>query len=357
MNIVLFDKPMTKKELMYETLCSCSHVLELDVVREDLINHQKLENEVYPFQYSIKENNTIISKKERKNLSSIDHLLFLQYPEYNSKSNNIESIIERESTSVEYRKSLSKFIDEITIPPLFKNNFLNDLQYELNIGVNLSIIKDNLSIIQKSHLTSSKHWAINVYVYNDIIEKLLKFPFNSKELTTMQNILNNIKTLLKIVQSDIANMEHSLQKKSIYQIQKENHQYVELLQNINYIEIKLKPLESSEWIYDTCSGFRISQIGDEFRIYSEFPDKLLALYSKILSLKKNNFIVLKMDEINEIQHKNTITHKIEANSNVWAYVYYKMFGENIEYSQKNDYAVTNILNTAKKLNLPIEYLI
>lgn len=359
MNVVLFDKPMTKKELMYETLCSCSHILELDVVREDLINYKKIENVIYPFQYSIKESNSNISSKEKRIFSNIDHLLFLQYPEYMSKSNtvNIKLISEKKSTSLEYKKLLCKFIDKIDIPVLFENDFLSNLEYNSSIEINLSIITKNLSIIQKSYLNNSKKWAIYVYLYKDIITELLKFKFNVEEIKNMNNILNNINTLLSIVQSEIINIEHSLQKKSMYQIQKENHQYAELLENINYIEIQLKPCDNSEWIYDICSGFKVSQIGDDFQIFSEYPDKLLSLYSKILSLNKNNFISLKMDEINTTQSNKAITHKIETNSNIWAYVYYKMFGENIEYSQKNDLEVTKILETAKKLNLPIEYLI
>ena len=358
MNVVLFDKPMTKKELMYETLCSCSHLLELDVVREDLISYKKIENIIYPFQYSIKESNSNISTKEKKIFSNIDHLLFLQYPEYMVESNIVNmKLISEKSTSLEYKKVLCKFIDKIDIPVLFTNEFLSDLEYNSSIEINLSIIKKNLSIIQKSYLDNSKKWAIYVYLYKDIITELLKFKFNTEELKNMNNILNSINTLLSIVQSEINNIEYSLQKKSIYQIQKENHQYAQLLDNISYIEIQLKPLDNCEWIYNICSGFKISQIGDNFRISSEFPDKLLSLYSKILSLNKNNFISLKMDKINKTQSNNAITHKIETNSNIWAYVYYKMFGENIEYSQKNDLEVNNVLETAKKLNLPIEYLI
>lgn len=358
MNVVLFDKPLTKTDLMNETLCSCSHVLELDVMREDLINYSEIDKEIYPFQYSIKETNST-SKTDKKKLGSIDHLLFFQYPEFQPTLSNLESRSLIKSVSSEFRKPLNTFIENIIDIPqtIIDNSSFDDLQYQLNVGINLSIIETNLSMIQKSYLKNSKKWAINVYIYKDIIEELLTFSFNTDELQHMQNILNNIKTLLAIVQSDIASMEYSLQKKSMYQIQKENHDYAKLLENINYIEIKLKPLDNSMWIYEMCSGYTITQIGDDFRISSEFPDKLLSLYSKILSLNKNNLVFLKMEKSNEMYQKNAITHTIEGNSNVWAYVYYKMFGENIKYTQKNDYAVQNIVNTAKKLNLPIEYLI
>jgi len=360
MNIVLFDKPLTKKELVHEILISCNHILDVDVIREDIVNYRELNNKIYPFLYSIKEYSKI-SKENKKQLLSIDHILFYQYPEYDFTSRKIQ-IVNNQKTknyiSSEYKKPLEHFVSKLNIPLFLNNTSLSDLQYQSNIAENLSIIEQNLLIIQKSYLNNSKKWAIYVYIYKDIIEELLKSSsFNKEEIQNIEDIFNNIKTLLAIVESDIANMEHLLQKQSMYQIQKENYEYIKLLENINYIEIKLTPLENSEWIYDHCSGFKITQIGDNFRIFSEFPDKLLTLYSKILSLKKKNLVFLKMDNVDENQYENTITHTIETNSNIWAYVYYKMYGENIDYSQKNDYEVTNILNTAKKLNLPIEYLI
>jgi len=352
MSMLTCDIPQTKSQIMIEAIKNCKHLLEIDYLRDNLdVDDHVTEDKIYAFKSTIRECNKIC-KKDKEVLGKYSHILFYDYPDF---ADTVISGMSKIASSPLYKSLLTNLVSNINIPKLIQSqNNLDDISQETSVEDAIRIITNNLEKIQTLRLSESRKWSVYVYVYKDILTELMSRNFNKNELNSIQKLLNDVNVLLELVKSEIDNMDLNSDRNNLNMLRIKNKQYENLFDRIECIEVHIKETDNGNWLKNIAKGFNITMNGNRLFIRSEYPDKLMELYSNISS-NEEAITFLRMNSCKQ-SCDNTIEHTMETNATPWAYTYYLMFGENAVYNEQNDKLVEEIIDMSKKLDLPIDYI-
>ena len=351
MSILLEGLSKSKKEITKDAISHCRSVLELDFLREDIEYVEKETDIVYGYLYSIKKLN---KNKKSSELGKYSSLLFLEYPDSFEKENSI-NVLERDSIILLW--PVSKVVTNIIKIPnfLIKSVFTPINDNTLNKDV-LEIIKNSIETIQNNNY-KSHFWAIYMFQYKDILNSFETKSFNNSELREIQILLNEINLLTLIIKKDLENYELIAERDSLKLINEKNIDYQNMLNSIDHIEVIISKEDNGLWINQFLDKFEVNMNGDKLNIRSEISKDMFELYSKLFIISKAKKAEISLIMLDIKLTNNSVKHIIETETSPWAYTFYRMFGEGVEYSNDKDLKVRELLEISNDLNISVEYLL
>tara|TARA_Y100000389_G_C17428374_1_gene500972 strand:+ start:694 stop:1788 length:1095 start_codon:yes stop_codon:yes gene_type:complete len=364
MSLLLLESNDINKENGQDYLKCCSHVIELDFLRNESTNDsskwQKLNSvskNIHILGYSIKE---IRNEDNDFKLYTYPNLLMLEYPEYSMESNK------HQKSSDEYYKSIDSFVTVPDIPTILGDKSMIEIESHASVHDVIGIMEKNISMIQNK-LGSIYKYAIYIYWYIDILNKLVSNKsFSTNEINHIMQLHDNVSFLKIAVDSDIQKNKNIIDNNKLLEIENKNKYYLELLNNIDYVDVSFinsnedKYAENLKWLQKIDLGkCKISNHIDFYRIHNLYDSSelfnsyiFLSQYSHI-----NLQIIMTKTRKTDNEEGSVVPHTIEINSTPWAYVFYKLYGKNATYTLEKDKLVMEILDHINKLELPPGYIL
>tara|TARA_Y100000389_G_scaffold198551_1_gene235274 strand:+ start:6873 stop:7979 length:1107 start_codon:yes stop_codon:yes gene_type:complete len=364
---LLFSELKSKENLFSENLKSCSHIVELDFIRTDFdmclskwseFNNSK--DKIHVLGYSIRE---FKSTEHSYKLHTYPNLLFVDYPDYNENtSTNIQY-----EMSDEYYKVINTFFDIYIIPDILKHESIIEISNNQKINEIIDTIETNIDYIQKSHIDNLNRFAVYIQLYIDLLYEITSCKFSSREHEKIQTDLKNINFLKVAVELDIQNRENHIDKNKYLELANKNKFYISILNRIEYLEITFKNSEvmpnDIAWIKNleikSCNmyNFHIENKGTFVRIYNLKDNSLLlCLYSNLIQYSHIDVqLIMSKDEFTE-DSNDIVPHTIEISSTPWAYVFNRLYGDDVNYTKEKDQNVIEVLEHIKKTGITPEYI-
>ena len=371
MSLLTQNLEFSKNDIFEHYLKNCSHLIELDFLRQEIdkaqvwsTNHEMSNEKICALCYSIRE----IGDKNDIQFEKYPSLLFLE--EYNPVQNyQIGQTYIKDSVSNDFLKQINSFSSIHQIPEFLRTKNIIELQSHFTVQKIIELIDKNISYIQNIGFQKLYQYSVYIQLYHEIlvilVEAIGKNNFLESEVQTLQNFFKSIQFLKIAVESDIQRQESLILKDDFEKIKVEKKYYVDLLNLIDHIEITFhkNTIDKSDidWIkglIDTSCSLRIK--GQVVHI-ENFSHNLILL-KEYSSLTKYDSIdvQLVMEEVieeNEDEDTKITSHTIEIESSPWAYIFNKIYGNDPSYTKDKDDKVQEVLKYIQRTGIPSSYLI
>lgn len=350
MNIVLLDVPKKNGEFLKESLCHCKHILDLDFLRDEMPSNIADDEPTYAFTHTVREK-AKLSKYNRRKLGEHLHILFFEYPEHNLLDD------EDDDECTLYGCCISTIVEtKVQLPDFFTQQGLIDISPLYSVSDCINIMSRNVNTI-KDNLDNEKTWVVHAHMYRSILEELNRLSFNYKDKQILIALLDKVDIILHYYRNESQKMDIVTERNILRDVKAKNEEYCSILDKIESVEITLEPNDNGDWLYDFTEEFNIMMNGDLITIRSAEPEKLIDLYSKLSSIMKGRIRLVVNDCSTNDTQKRMETHVIEGESTPWAYVFYRMYGENAKYTKDRDDKVNEVIKISNKMQIPIDYVI
>lgn len=214
---------------------------------------------------------------------------------------------------------------------------------------------------------NSRNCVLYTMTYYLLMKELVNFNhhFREDERDLVLNIHSEISMFFLYVKESATNKTISEEHEQLVKTNENERQ-----RNIN-IEKSLNSITGIELDIDTSADY-YSEIVDVLnsescevlhdkiiRVESKSAADLLAIYSKLIEIANKNkkkFIPV----LSISQNTNVLpsyNHEMHNHASQWAYVFYRLYGANVSYSDEKNLEVNAIIEISKKTNISVDFFV
>ena len=262
------------------------------------------------------------------------------------------------------------------IPLHLRNDTVEELNNNMSVIQALTLLRSNIHAMKSVGLSNAEFiiYIVTYYMFISELQKKID-KLSNDEINLLKDLQDETEVLYLSIQVNISNeklcSENTYLRNELSKTTVSRDSYLNVLERIDKIEIIFINHEDISFnntkieyvLRDITYEYNLkNNENNTFTINMKNPNEIFSLYKFLYEYYYTNstefipLLIIKPDG-QKIDTQDTFIHKIEAKSTSWSYVFYRLYGPRVPFSEERDKTVKSILELSNVNGIPLDLLL